>query len=212
MIMLRFTLYTLYSNKNKTHYTKMTGENIMSNQLKQESDQKDWEDYQLLEETKKLRNAKSTLYVSKKDKYEDYESSAVIFTFFGLIGDILVVLSFFNIINIPFFSGISSQIMMSVMFTAFFVIGIFSRIKAKKIKQEIGTEENSTEAINNWLQEECTKEILDALDDANIADEINILNKLNYMHELALNNYPNEDPDYLDMLIDKHYSNLYETE
>ena len=52
------------------------------------------QDYQLLEETKKLRTAKSTLYVSKKDRWEDASSTAYIFSLFGIIGDILELYHF----------------------------------------------------------------------------------------------------------------------
>ena len=64
------------------------------------------QDYQLLEETKKLRTAKSTLYVSKKDRWEDASSTAYIFSLFGIIGDILTILSLLGIISLPFASSL----------------------------------------------------------------------------------------------------------
>lgn len=174
-----------------------------------DSNAKEWEEYQLLEETKKLRTGKSTLYVPKKDKYEDFESSAVIFTAFGIIGDILVVLTALNIVNIPFFKGISSQIIMTIMFTVFLIIGISSWVKAKKIKSEIGAEEDTTNQINAWMKEHITKALLASVESASVAEEINILNKLNYMHELVSEQFPDADTDYLDLLIDNFYNDLY---
>lgn len=172
---------------------------------------KEWEEYQLLEETKKLRTAKSTLYVPKKDKYEDFESSAVIFCLFGIIGDILVLLSALDILNIPFFSVVSSQITMSILFTVFLIIGISSWFKAKKIKSEIGEEENITNQINSWMEEHITKEILASVEDSSIPDEINILNKLNYIHDMVSEQFSDADADYLDLLIDNFYNKLYES-
>ena len=51
---------------------------MTENQEKQSISNNDWNNYELLEETKKLRTAKSTLYVPKKDRYEDSKSTAII--------------------------------------------------------------------------------------------------------------------------------------
>ncbi|MDE7426032.1 MAG: hypothetical protein K2N51_20435 [Lachnospiraceae bacterium] len=170
---------------------------------------KEWEDYQLLEETKKLRTGKSTLYVPKKDRYEDLESSAVIFTCFGIIGDVLVLLTALDIINIPFFSGLSSQITMAFVFTAFLIIGIHSWFKAKTLKPQISTEEDTTSQINTWMKEHITKEILSSVEDSSSPEEVNILSKLSYMHDLVSGQFPEADSDYLDLLIDNFYNDLY---
>lgn len=170
---------------------------------------KEWEDYQLLEETKKLRTAKSTLYVPKKDRYEDFESSAVIFIGFGIIGDVLVLLTALGI-NIPFFRGLSSQISMAIVFTIFLIIGIHSWLKAKKLKLQISAEEDTTNQINTWMKEHITKELLASAEDSSSPEEVNILNKLGYMHDLVSEQFPDADSDYLDMLIDNFYNDLYE--
>lgn len=172
--------------------------------------EKDWEDYQLLEETKKLRTAKSSLYVPKKDKYEDHISTAIIFCGFGGIGDSLVALNIFHILDIPFFRGLSSQITMFLLFTAFVVIGFVSWRKAGKLKSEIGTEEDTTTRINNWMKEHITKEALSSTEDSSASEEINILNKLNYIQDMVQKEFPEIDGDYRDLLVDNFYNSLYE--
>ncbi|MCI8408258.1 MAG: hypothetical protein HFJ09_03165 [Lachnospiraceae bacterium] len=169
----------------------------------------EWENYQLLEETKKLRTGKSTLYVPKKNRYEDLESTAVIFSVFGIIGDVLVVLTALEIINIPFFRGLSSQISMAILFTIFLFIGIHSWFKAKTLKPQISAEEDTTSQINTWMKEQITKEILSTVEDSSSPEEINILNKLSYMHELVSKQFPDADSDYLDLLIENFYNDLY---
>lgn len=181
----------------------------ISNQESTLDTTKEWEDYQLLEETKKLRTGKSTLYVPKKNKYEDLESTAVIFSIFGIAGDALVLLTALEIVNIPFFRGLSSQISMSVLFTVFLYIGIHSWFKAKKLKPQISTEEDTTTQINAWMKENFTKELLASVEDADSPEEINILTKLSYMHDLVSEEFPDADSDYLDLLIDDFYNDLY---
>ena len=88
------------------------------------------QDYQLLEETKKLRTAKSTLYVSKKNRWEDASSTAYIFVLFGCIGDIIIVLSMLGILSLPIASTRFNQIIMLLLFTVFLMIGISSWKKA----------------------------------------------------------------------------------
>lgn len=189
-----------------------TGDTFMkdiSNNKSTSHTTEEWEDYQLLEETKKLRTGKSTLYVPKKNKYEDLESTAVIFSIFGIIGDALVALTALEIVDIPFFRGLSSQISMTILFTIFLIIGIHSWLKAKTLKPQISAEEDTTSQINAWMKEHITKEILSSMEDSSSPEEINILNKLSYMHDLVSKQFPDANSDYLDMLIDNFYNDLY---
>ena len=167
-------------------------------------------DLELLEETKKLRTAKSTLYIKKKDRYEDLGSSAVIFISFGFVGDLLALLSWFDIINFPFASTSYSQIVMMILFTIFLIVGITSWKKAKKLKTEIDTEEDITTKINAWMIKHITKDTLDAIHDDEVSEEINVLNDLNYIKEVTLEEFPDIEPDYIELLAEEHYNNICE--
>lgn len=171
---------------------------------------KDWNNYELLEETKKLRTAKSTLYVPKKDRYEDANSTAIIFCMFGVLGDIVAILSALNILHLPIANNIVSQIAMIALFTFFLWIGISSALKAKKLKSELGKEEDDTNTINAWLEEHISQEMLDELCDSSQADEINYLHKLEYVKEQLTTAFPNTEDEYLDLLTDQFVSKKYE--
>lgn len=165
-------------------------------------------DLELLEETKKLRTAKSTLYIKKKDRYEDLGSSAVIFIGFGFAGDLLALLSMLGIISFPLASTLYSQIVMLILFTIFLIVGITSWKKAKKLKTEIDTEEDVTTKINAWMIKHITKDTLDAIHDDEVSEEINVLNDLNYIKEITLEEFPDIEPDYIELLAEDHYNNI----
>lgn len=169
-------------------------------------------EHELLEETKKLRTAKSTVYVKKKDKYEDLGSSAVIFISFGFLGDLLSILSMLGILSFPFANTLYSQIVMLILFTAFLIIGITSWKKAKQLKTEIDDEENITVKITAWMMKNITTGKLDSIHDSNVADEINVLNKLGYIKELTMEEFPDIEPDYIELLAEDHFNSLYEQE
>lgn len=165
-------------------------------------------DYELLQETKKLRTAKSTLYVPKKDKYEDLNSSAIIFCIFGIVGDLVLILSMLDIISLPFVLSTFSQSTMFLMFTLFLCMGISSGTKASKIKAQISQEETDTDTINQWLTENITPDKLQQLEDSSVVDEINYLNKLNYIKEQVLEHFPEMDDNYVDLLADEYLNKL----
>lgn len=167
-------------------------------------------DYELLEKTKKLRTAKSTLYIRKKDRYEDLGSSAVIFIGFGFMGDVLALLSMLGILSFPFASSLYSQIVMLILFTIFLIVGIVSWKKAKSIKAEIDDEENITVKITAWMMEHITKETLDSIHDDSVSEEINVLNALNYIKEVTLEQFPDIEPDYIELLAEDHYNSICE--
>lgn len=177
----------------------------------QDTSDKTLEDYQLLEETQKLRTAKSSIYVKKEERYQDLGSTAIVFLGFGLVGDILVILNLLGFQIIPWLAGnIVSNIILLVMFTGFFIIGITSWRKAKKLKAEIGTEENITEKINSWMAEHITKAVLDKVQDASLADEINFLNKLDYMKELVSSEFSDVEIEYIEMLTEEFYNKNFD--
>lgn len=167
-------------------------------------------EYQLLQDTKNLRNAKSTLYVPKKDRYEDAHSSALIFGFFGLLGDAIAVLSFFEIIHLPIAANKFSQVSMFLMFTAFLVIGIVSYKKAKALEVQISEEDNANSVIKDWLEQNITETRLEQVVDSTAADEVNYLHKLEYIKNELSTEFPQYDEEFIELLSDEFLTKLYD--
>lgn len=168
------------------------------------------DEYQLLQDTKNLRNAKSTLYVPKKQRYEDASSTAVIFCGFGILGDAIAILSFFHILNLPIAANTFSQVTMFMMFTIFFIIGVNAWHKASQLKGQLDQEDDDNAAINQWLKENIVTEQLDQVVDASEADEVNYLHKLDYLKEQLAFQFPNADTEFLELLADQFLTQTYE--
>lgn len=172
----------------------------------------DYVAYEMQRELEKLRNAKSSVYVKKADRYEDVGSSAIIFLGFGAVGFIIVLLNVLHILNLPFFDIVNdvSKFSLLIIFAVFFIIGIFSWRKAKQLKSQIGEEENITKKINQWMEKKFTKEFLEQHTDTALSSEINFLNQIGEMKQLLILAFPDVESDYLDMLIEEYYNSHFE--
>lgn len=167
--------------------------------------------YEMQRELDKLRNAKSSVYVKKAERYEDVGSSAIIFLGFGSVGFLVVLLNVLHILNLPFFNIVSdiSKFSLLIVFAIFFVIGVFSWKKAKQLKSQIAEEENITEKINQWMEKKFTNEFLKAHTDDSLSSEINFLNQIGEMKQLLILAFPDVESDYLDMLIEEYYNSHF---
>lgn len=169
--------------------------------------------YEMQRELEKLRNAKSSVYIKKADRYEDVGSSAIIFLGFGAVGFLVVLLNVLHILKLPFFDIINnvSKFSLLLIFAIFFIIGVFSWKKAKQLKSQISEEENITEKINQWMEKKFTKEFLEQHTDTSLSNEINFLNQIGEMKQLLILAFPDVESDYLDMLIEEYYNSHFES-
>ena len=99
---------------------------------------------------------------------------------------------------------------MIALFSFFLFVGITSWKKARFLKTELEDEENDTNAINTWLEENLTLDVLSALTDPAQAEEINYLHQLDYVKEQLNKQFSNLDEEYLDLLADNYLSKLYD--
>lgn len=177
---------------------------------KQTSDDNSLEDYKLLQETKNLRTAKSTVYVSKKTQYEDAGSSALVLGVMGGIGFLLALLSLLKIISIPFMSTTYSQVTMLILFTIFLVLGFHSWTKAKSVQSLISDEEAASDNISTWLKENVTSEKLEELEDSSVSSEINYLTKLDYLNQVVQQQFPSCNQEQIEFLVDEFLNSFFE--
>lgn len=176
-----------------------------TDKLKKEADA-----YALLEKTKKLRTDASDVYVSKADKYQDLKSSAFTFLIFGILGLIFVsanVLEFLSLLNGPL-----PQIVFAVMFFGFTLVGINCFKRAKVAKSQIAEEEALTEALNDWLEKNITESYLSEIEDHNVSEEINYLNKVDAIKTRITDVFGEITDNYLDHIIEIYYNEHFQKE
>ncbi|MBE5962889.1 MAG: zinc ribbon domain-containing protein [Lachnospiraceae bacterium] len=161
------------------------------------------------QEAEKLSHAGSNApYVKKSEQYSDYKSTAATFLFFGIGGCILMVLNLLGTISI--FNGIVSEIVMSAVFIFFIAVGINSISRAKKAAAESEAEEKMNVTLNNWLEQNLTKETLEKLRDPSISDELNYIHLTDVLKSEIQREFGVTDEAYLDNLIDEYYSDRFD--
>lgn len=150
----------------------------------------------------------SATYVKKEEQYRDLSSSAVTFlvvSILGLIGVVINALGYMTII-----SGLLSYLVMSAVFIAFFIIGITTYSKSKKVKKEISQENKITEAILEWLDNNLSQDKVNGFADSSSATEVQFFQKLEKMKALVINQFGEMDDKYLDRLTEEYYNDHFD--
>jgi hypothetical protein len=151
---------------------------------------------------------KSTEYIMKADQYKDLTSTVFTFVLFGVAGLIVVFLNIAGIINI--LNGWFAEIILGALCLFFLYIGFSTHKKAKKVKEEIAAENKRTEEINQWLKENITEEFFKIHKNDSISEELNYIRNTELIHEMLVKEFGEQNPAYLDRLIEEYYSNTFD--
>lgn len=157
---------------------------------------------------KKKQPEKTQTYIKKEEQYKDLISSAFSFLVISIIGILLLSINAMGFISL--FNGAMTYIVMGGLFVAFLYIGITTLMKAKKVKSQIGEENQVTEAINSWLSLNVTKESLNELVNPTDSHEIQFMQKIDKMKERIINQFGELDDLYLDRIVEEYYNNHFE--
>ncbi len=149
-----------------------------------------------------LSNGAAT-YVTKAEKSADYRSTGFTFTIFGSIGLIVMLLHWLKIFQ--YFTTMSAVIM-TIMFIAFIFIGIDSFRRAKTAAAESTEEEQFTAQLTQWLDENLTQDMLAAVRDASVSDEINFLNEMAEMKRIITAQFGELDTTFLEQFAEDYYN------
>lgn len=156
-----------------------------------------------------FRHEKS--YVSAVSRYDDYRSSGFTFVSFGILGIGFALLNLLEII--PLFNLFSAAVIL-VMFTAFLVMGIFSFVKAGKLKEEALKEKALTTEVKKWLEENISEDTLHTYDTKTGAEgkseELLYLNRLDRLRETLLTAFPDLNSSFAEQLIEDFYSTHFD--
>lgn len=149
-------------------------------------------------------------YVKKADQFKDLRSTGYLFIAVGLCGFLVLIL---NIIGVfKFYQGVFAWSVMTILFLIFILVGISSLSHSKRVKEQIEEEDTLTTAINTWLDETITANVLETVTVANEADEINYFKKTEYIKNAILEHFDrNLDDAYVDMLVEEFYNSHFES-
>lgn len=154
-----------------------------------------------------LRTETSTVYVKKKDKYNDLKFSGLAFIIFGVLGGALVIANLTGMMK--FFTTFSSAVM-GIVFIIFLAVGITSLIRAKKLKSMVREEEKVTNEVLDWIESEITDEHIASLIDESLPEEDNYFSVHSTLCDELSAQFAFLNKEYVDQLMDDRYNDYCE--
>lgn len=162
---------------------------------------------------------KSGVFVKARDKYSDMKSSAYCLVIAGIVGLLIVLLDYLNIL--PFKLNANNSILfyfaMITLFVIFLITGIYTFRSAKKVKDSISDEESQTEKIISWVKDNLTAEFIDEkcsesedMDFDNSPDEAKYLSRFDIISMLIADNFEISDEAYLNSIVEEVYPELFD--
>ena len=164
------------------------------------------------EEGIELLQHSGNLYESTDDKYKDNLSSAITFFVCGAAGIIILILNDIGILKFVT-KGSSNFILVNVvlglLFVGFIAIGFWSLKYSKKIKSNASIENEATDTIINWLNDNVTKEDIEGSYNNDIAEEMKYFRKSSYIKNEINKKYPDLNDDIVDSIADEYIEKIF---
>lgn len=153
----------------------------------------------------------STLYVDAKSRYQEYRSSGIMFLCFALFFLVFGILNIAGVIRIM--ASVPALIVVFGAAVGFTYVGITSLKKTTALKDEASAEENTTESIMQYLKDNYPKEVLEKITKQpftgeELSGEELYFVRMEEMKENLTENFPNQDENYLDALLEDYYNSL----
>ena len=149
-----------------------------------------------------LRTDQSSVYVKKKDKYDDLLFSGLSFIIFSVIGGVVLLL---NQIGVFSFFNLYSTLVMSVVFVIFLGIGITSLVRARRTKALVTQEHELSDEVITWIEENITNDLINSYFDPKDSEENNYFTVHSRLCEIVSENFPFFPKEYIDELMDERY-------
>ena len=192
--------------------------NVFLQQEELHKEEEDIPDEEMLEDTEEILTDSvapyiDNVYQKKEDKAKDFKSSAYVLTIIGFLGFILLVLIDINVINISFGNPILMNIVMAALFICFIILGIGSFLSASKLKKESVEEQELSDKIICWCDDNMNKEIVDSIfknSKENMPDELKYFKRTAYMKEMITRTFINLDDSFLDHIVEEYYQKLFD--
>jgi len=152
----------------------------------------------------KEKDAGAKTYTKKSDEYKDTRTSGITFIIFGFIGIAYLILCWLGIIPLTYNEIV--LVLLLCMFVFFVAGGFKSVIKSQKIKGQIAEEENLTNELKLWLDENITSGLVKSWKDNSVTDEENELIVISKISSTLSDAYKQLDVSYIEMVADEYFN------
>lgn len=146
-------------------------------------------------------------YVSAASRYEDYRTSGITFTVLGGLGVIFALLNFMEVFTL--FGSTFSSVVLFVMFGIFLALGIFSFIKADRLKESAEIENKTVAEAKEWMEKNFTEDMLNDIgtDSENEAtsEELLYMERLDQLVKRLLDAFPGLKHSLAEQLVEEFF-------
>lgn len=151
-------------------------------------------------------------YISKQDKASELFSSGMMLVIIGALGVIFIVLLMLGVFPFKPRGIVSYAIdgILAAFFALFIYFGINSFVRYYEVKKESANEDTENNEFEEWYVKTFTKEFVDS--DLNLTEDstANFFMRNAKIKYIVHQNYPDLREDYVDMVIDKYYGDVFE--
>lgn len=145
-------------------------------------------------------------YMEPQKRYEDHKSTGILFLSLGVIGTVITILYWTNVLKFPLSSF--QLLILLAMFLAFIGFGIFSMKRAAEVFQTIETENNLVADMRKWIEE--TRENFCVSDTAGLSGSELYFQREQDIHDAIMDQFPDIDESLLDIFVEETYQALFE--
>ncbi len=154
-----------------------------------------------------------TVYMNNEERAEENRTSAYTLLTVGGIGFVVIVLIFFDIIDLHM--SLTNKYMvtgvMGALFILFIVMGFVSMKNSRILKRKASKENKLTIEIKKWCVENIEKSQVDKnLNIMGQPEELQYFQRFDYMKGIIQNQFVNLDESYLERLIEEVYPEIFE--
>ena len=159
------------------------------------------------EDAESVEERAAAKYVSAASRYEDYRTSGITFTVLGGLGVIFAVLNFMEVFTL--FGSTFSSVVLFVMFGIFLALGIFSFVKAGKLKESAEIENKTVAEAKEWMEKNFTKDMLNDLsvgsEDEVTSEELLYIERVDQLVKRLLDAFPGLKHSLAEQLVEEFF-------
>ena len=145
-------------------------------------------------------------YIDPEKRYEDHKSTGYLFLILGLIGLVITVLCWLDVLSFPLNSFQLS--ILFAMFVAFIGFGIWSLKRASEVKKTITSERDHIASMRKWIAE--NRDSFCVSDTAGFSGSEIYFQREQDIRDAIENQFPDLDESLLDLFTEETYQALFE--
>ena len=159
------------------------------------------------EDAESVEERAAAKYVSAASRYEDYRTSGITFTVLGGLGVIFAVLNFMEVFTL--FGSTFSSVVLFVMFGIFLALGIFSFVKAGKLKESAEIENKTVAEAKEWMEKNFSKDMLNDIsvgsEDDVTSEELLYIERVDQLVKRLLDAFPGLKHSLAEQLVEEFF-------